>query len=418
MTLRQGHLSDYFKGVGAKRLAAVDTQDAGSNQHEVTGSRVFRDLLGDDERKMARRGGTDNRFDARFIWLGGEQESIADEGRISWYDSRKMQAHRAAEWRLYYQGNAVTELMKPGDALFIAQHANGTLLFIVAPGHSTIERQLLWLFDLPDIHAGNFVVSDLDALKASGELDFAARFILEEIGEELHDDPTGAIDDLIAQFGGKFPKTLALADLARSSLPHVNFRDDPDLALVSWLEREEQIFRRLERQAVSARLSEGFYNAGTADVDGFLSFSKSVQNRRKARMGLSLEHHLEHIFKGLGLLHARGARTEGNARPDFLFPGQEEYLSPTFDPGKLLMLGAKSTCKDRWRQVLAEASRIPRKHLLTLEPGISKNQTDQMQEHSLQLVLPRSIHKTYLPDQQAWLMSLGEFIGLAERLQR
>jgi hypothetical protein len=31
------------------------------------------------------------------------------------------------------------------------------------------------------------------------------------------------------------------------------------------------------------------------------------------------------------------------------------------------MLGAKTTCKDRWRQVLTEAIKIPHKHLFTLE---------------------------------------------------
>jgi hypothetical protein len=30
------------------------------------------------------------------------------------------------------------------------------------------------------------------------------------------------------------------------------------------------------------------------------------------------------------------------------------------------MLGVKTTCSDRWRQVLAEADRIQLKHLLTL----------------------------------------------------
>lgn len=45
------------------------------------------------------------------------------------------------------------------------------------------------------------------------------------------------------------------------------------------------------------------------------------------------------------------------------------------------MLGVKSTCKDRWRQVLSEAKRIDNKHLATLEPGISENQTAEMQAH-------------------------------------
>lgn len=413
MTLRRGHLRDYFTGVGAKRLAPVDTQEAGSNQHEVNGSKAFRELLGDKERKKGRGGDTDDRFHARFVWLGGEQESITVEGRVSWYDSRKGKDHRSAEWRLYYQGNAVTELMRPDDSLFIAGHADGTLLFIVAPGHSTMERQLVWLFNLPESLGSAFAINEISAGDA-GDLDFAARFVLEEIGEELAEAPTAELDRLLAQFRGKYPKTVELAELARSSLPDVDCRDDPDLALVAWLEREEQLFRRLERHIVSQRLVDGFYDGSAADVDGFLSFSKSVQNRRKARMGLSLEHHLEHIFRIVPLNFTRGGKTEGNSKPDFLFPGAVQYADASFDARKLLMLGAKSTCKDRWRQVLAEASRISHKHLLTLEPSISMNQTDQMRQHHLQLVLPRPIHETYLPNQQSWLMTLSEFIRLAQ----
>ena len=76
------------------------------------------------------------------------------------------------------------------------------------------------------------------------------------------------------------------------------------------------------------------------------------------------------------------------------------------------MLGAKSTCKDRWRQVLAEADRIANKHLLTLEAAISTHQTDEMMSKNLQLVIPRAIHKTYTPAQQAWLMDVISFMHL------
>ena len=73
------------------------------------------------------------------------------------------------------------------------------------------------------------------------------------------------------------------------------------------------------------------------------------------------------------------------------------------------MPGVKSTCKDRWRQVLAEADRITNKHLLTLETAISTNQTDEMQAKNLQLVLPCSLHNTYTSAQQAWLMDIAAF---------
>ena len=82
------------------------------------------------------------------------------------------------------------------------------------------------------------------------------------------------------------------------------------------------------------------------------------------------------------------------------------------------MLGAKSTCKDRWRQVLAEADRIEKKHLLTLEAAISTYQTDEMADKNLQLVIPKSIHKTYSEKQQTWLYSVSDLLSELRSKQR
>jgi hypothetical protein len=74
------------------------------------------------------------------------------------------------------------------------------------------------------------------------------------------------------------------------------------------------------------------------------------------------------------------------------------------------MLGVKTTAKDRWRQVLSEADRINNKHLITLEPAISENQTDEMADKNLQLVLPQPLMNTYTENQQRTLRTLLEFI--------
>jgi EcoRII C terminal len=50
------------------------------------------------------------------------------------------------------------------------------------------------------------------------------------------------------------------------------------------------------------------------------------------------------------------------------------------------MLDFKASCKDCWQQVLTEVDRIDVKHLLTLQPGVSTTQTDEMLEECLQLV--------------------------------
>ena len=82
------------------------------------------------------------------------------------------------------------------------------------------------------------------------------------------------------------------------------------------------------------------------------------------------------------------------------------------------MLGAKTTCKDRWRQVLDEAARIEHKHLITLEPGITEDQTKQMEERNLQLVVPRQIFVSYTALQQGWLMDVSDFIAYVKEKQK
>lgn len=413
--MRRGYLSDHFVAVAAKRLAVVDTITAQSNQHEVTGSKVLRRILGEVTRS-APRVGSDTRFHATYIWLGGEQEALSEEGRLSWYDSRANDPKRSAEWRLYFQSNPVTELMQPGDSLFVARRPDDHILFIVTPDGTDIQSQLVWLFGLSEQPTLAFEQREITR-DGGGEVDFAARYILDELGIEAVEPEADMLDGLIERFGLKFPKTRVFSDLARASLPEVNALDDPDEALLAWMEREELMFRRLERRIVAERIANGFAGPEGADVEGFLKFSLSVQNTRKSRVGLALENHLEAVFAAHNVRYSRGAETENKNKPDFLFPGHGEYHDENYPTEMLTMLGSKSTLKDRWRQVLSEAERIPMKHLATLSPGLSENQTDEMQAKGLQLVVPCALHETYRPAQQAWLMDMASFLQLVTSRQ-
>jgi hypothetical protein len=81
------------------------------------------------------------------------------------------------------------------------------------------------------------------------------------------------------------------------------------------------------------------------------------------------------------------------------------------------MLGAKSTLKERWRQILTEAAKIPRKHLCTLEPSISKNQTDEIANHGVQLVIPEALHETYADTQKSQLWPVSSFVEFVKHKQ-
>lgn len=406
-TIRRGLLSDLFVGVVAKQLTLVETVTPKSNQHEFQGTKPLRRLFGDEDRR---------RIETRFIWLSEEQAALTEDGFISWSNVRKGKP-RAAEYHLYYSGNAVTEAMQPGDTMFLALRPEGSAMVIIAPAESTMQSQLLWLFGMSEQATFGFEYRDITHDEPP-QLDFAARYILDELGLDLEEPEADRLDSILEKFGMEFPTTRVFSELARTSLPHVNALDDPDKVVMAWVEQEELLFRRLERRIVAQRLRSGFMaDAENADVEGFLSFSLSVQNRRKSRMGHSLEHHLETLFQARGIRFGRGVETENRNKPDFLFPGHAEYHDPLFPVARLTMLGAKSTLKDRWRQVLAEARRIEQKHLVTLEPGISEAQTDQMQAEKLQLVLPTSIHGTYRERQRPWLMNVGQFVELVKERQ-
>lgn len=408
--MKPGYLSEYFEGVAAKRLSAVEADQTRSNQHEYHATKRVQAFLGSPEEKTT--------IPARFLYLTDDDpDPIVEDAFLTLYNCRKGKP-RAPEYHLYFPTTNVSLNASEGDLLVIAKKRDGTLLVIIAENGSSISRQIEWLFGFADlVHPGFSVKSELET--EQDRIEFASRFILENIGIAVETSEDTFLDDMLGRFAGRFPTTREFSAYARATLKDLNPQDEPDLVLMAWMEREEILFRTLERYLIADRLSHGF--AGTSrtdvDVDGFLSFSLSVQNRRKSRVGLALENHLELLFSENGLRYTRTAVTENKAKPDFLFPGVAEYHNAAFDPLKLTMLGVKSTCKDRWRQVLAEADRIEDKHLLTLETAISIHQTDEMAAKRLQLVLPRSLHSTYTPAQQGWLMDIASFTDLVRTRQ-
>jgi len=392
-------LAKYFRGVGAKRLTEVEINPSTSNQHEFNGINEFQNIFGTEKIK----------FTAKFILLNDEEEKLIEqEGFLTWYDARKDHPTRSSEYRLYYSTNEVIDKSSVGDLAVIAMTGKDSVVVIVAPYNSTSEKQLMWLFDLQEVEQ-KFIVKDLTEKK--NDLGFAGKYIISSLGFEIEEEEKNYLDLILKTFGDKFPSTIEFSRFARSTMDEFSPDKDPDEALLAYLEREEILFRTLERYIVETKLKEGFGKNGI-DVDEFIQFSLSVQNRRKSRAGLGFENQLAYIFKVLKIQFTKKGKTENNYEPDFLFPGIESYNNPNFNSLYLTMLGLKTTAKERWRQILPEANRIWPKHLITLEPAISKNQTDQMKTEKLQLVIPKGIMPTYTEEQQKELINLSDFISI------
>jgi hypothetical protein len=81
------------------------------------------------------------------------------------------------------------------------------------------------------------------------------------------------------------------------------------------------------------------------------------------------------------------------------------------------MLAAKTTVKDRWRQVLNEANRIETKHLLTLQEGVPEGQFTEMQDAKVNLSFLRTC-TSHTPSQCALFDDAGELPIWAKLLIR
>lgn len=201
-----------------------------------------------------------------------------------------------------------------GDLVIMGKTVQNDLKVMVAAQGSTSEKQLLYLFGLEEVD-NRFVVRDYREDYA--DLGFAGRYILESIGVEINiPNEPDYLALMLDRFGLSFPSTAIFLEFARSTVLHVSPLDDPDGALMSWWEREGELLRVFERAVVGEKIREGFRE----DVDAFLKFALTVINRRKSRAGHSFENHLRHIFDVGDVKYSKGAKTERNNRPDFIFP--------------------------------------------------------------------------------------------------
>ena len=238
------------------------------------------------------------------------------------------------------------------------------------------------------------------------------------VAPELHEKLE--FDKFISELEEDFPSSEIMSAAARriqdTVFDHQEFIcTNPDRKLLDWTDVEYRLFRALEYARYGEMINRGF-----ATVEEFIVTANQVLNRRKSRAGKSLEHHLAAIFDGNQIIYQSQAITEGNKKPDFLFPSQAAYHDATFPTDKLISLAAKTTCKDRWRQVINEADRLRgrRKFLCTLQQGISAAQMDEMEAEQVVLVVPKPYIQTYPKDRQERIWTVGKFVQFVKETER
>lgn len=381
----------------AKRLSANDTNATGGHQAGT----YFPKELAFRVLPELNRPDTENpkvEFDLSV-------DSHPDVRRVTatWYNKRLHGTGTRNETRLTNFGGSSSALLAPDST------GSLTVFAFASPPFGLAPRCHVWVCDSPP---------EEDALEERlGPVD-PKTFVLWEPGlarqADLFTSQKGAKschlspDEIPTEWLVRFPtgeeiirRTLTLRPLA--GLP-------PDDRLLKRRNCEYELFRSVEEAVHLPSIVSGF-----TSVDGFLALAQTILQSRKSRAGNSLELHVREIFLEDELVSdidfSHRPVVDGGKRPDFLFPSRAAYSDPGFPGARLRMLAAKTTCKDRWRQVINEADRIAIKHLLTLQEGVSEGQFREMQEAGVQLVVPVGLHDAYPASIRPHLQTLESFIG-------
>jgi type II restriction enzyme len=293
------------------------------------------------------------------------------------------------EYRLTCFGKAFPYLQEDmvGDLLLlIPQDLHNWLAYVIDEGP-----------DIDDVQAALGV----EIIEGWGVYDIDAK--LEPLAEDA------CIDKRFRAFAeplAAFPTGASFSTAARDALLQCvrTFANrSPDDKLLDLMKQEYRLFKLVERQLCLPQVKQLFQN-----IDDFLKVAATIMNRRKARAGRSMENHVEYLLREAQIPF--DCRPDIDGEPDIVIPGKTEYNDPKFPDDRLFMVGVKTTCKDRWRQILNEGQRIPHKHLMTIQEGISRKQLLQMQQSHVTLIVPKRLHTRYPLDRKIKLLDVEGFI--------
>lgn len=370
--------------IAVKRLSAVETDPARSNQHEFHATRLRRELELPDERRSG--------VLSTLIFHADGELPILDESPFTLYDSREGNPSRAAEWRLFYSSRVIPELAQEGDLLLLYRHGEDLRALVGRPG-TRVERDVLEALSLGD----DAVRTQFSYLDVPSPDEREAREVAGQLTLPIAADTRYEVTDHAlfrrAVGEGRVPTTAEMADAAAEiALGRGSQIADPDAYLYGALAAETDLYYAIEDRVQQTRLTELL--ADGPDLTDVIDFAMSIQQSRRSRRGQSLQNHFAVILRAERIPFTAQCMTEGGETPDFVTPGCREYHEPAYPDGRLRMVACKSTAKERWRQILHEAARIPEKYLLTVDPGLTDSTIEAMLRARVVPFLPHPLVQT------------------------
>lgn len=314
---------------------------------------------------------------------------------IEWHDGRKTES--MVTW--YGQGTrSEYRLTRFGkDFPFLVPDAVGDLLILVPKDGSRFSGYVLNLDE------------DIEEVLATLGVQPFDHWAIYRNGMPQIEDKNECLERGFREFAKKFDKfpsgeifSNATREIMEKCLRELSKMSSDD-KILEYYSTEYRLFQAVEKQICQSEISRSFKN-----IDDFLHTAASIMNRRKSRAGRSLENHVDYLLKEAKIPHEMQPNIDG--KPDIVIPNKISYADSSYPTEKLFIVGLKTTCKDRWRQVLNEGKRVQRKHILTLQPGISSNQLTEMHQAGLTLIVPRKLQDEYPKDHPLRILTVEDFL--------
>ncbi|MBL7988212.1 MAG: restriction endonuclease [Chlorobi bacterium] len=319
----------------------------------------------------------------RVVW----QDGRITESCVTWYGTGTR-----SEYRLTKFGKGFP---------FLTADIVGDLLVLIPINHQEFRAYIL---DIDE---------DIEEIQVALSVEITETYAIYDRGQvaipESEDECIARNFRKFVELLSDYPSTQEFADATRKTLEGCikSFEKlTADERLRCLVDEEYTLFRMAERKITQPEVTRLF-----KDVDDFLATASTIMNRRKSRAGKSLERHVENLFSSAGIPFDAQPKIDGNVQPDILIPSRIAYVDDSYPADKLFVVGVKRTCKDRWRQVLNEAKRIPHKHILTLQPGISASQLYEMKNSNISLIVPKYLHKQYPRGTGISILTVEDFIA-------
>ncbi|MDP3379285.1 MAG: type II restriction endonuclease [Brevundimonas sp.] len=203
------------------------------------------------------------------------------------------------------------------------------------------------------------------------------------------------------------PDTYTLASMARQA-----YLDEHQLAALDPFEIEcpgdavrhisrvieLEIFRGFQRKRIATEIVQLITGNSASDTSGAIlarvvenvgeidALMLSASQQRRSRAGYSFEHHIEAMLLAGRVPFEKQVVIDAKKRPDFILPSWEFLNRPKGD-GEGFILSAKTTLRERWKQVQREMSEHTL-FLATVDDSLAGNAIEDMASMGITLVVP------------------------------